>query len=88
MDCTPPGFLVHGIFQATVLEWVAISSSRVPYQPRDQTLFLYLVSFIDRQILYHGGTWDAPGLVGIHTGKWSYVHKYIHTGMKVRKNEN
>jgi len=25
MDCSPPGSSVHGIFQARVLEWVAIS---------------------------------------------------------------
>ena len=29
MDCNLPGFSVHGIFQARVLEWVAISYSRV-----------------------------------------------------------
>ena len=28
MDCSLPGFSVHGIFQARILEWVAISSSR------------------------------------------------------------
>ena len=28
MDYTPPGFSVHGIFQARILEWVAIFSSR------------------------------------------------------------
>ena len=28
MDCSPPGFSVCGIFQARILEWVAISSSR------------------------------------------------------------
>ena len=27
MDCSLPGFLVHGIFQARVLEWVAIAFS-------------------------------------------------------------
>ena len=27
MDCSAPGFLVHGIFQARVLEWVAIAFS-------------------------------------------------------------
>ena len=37
MDCSPPGFSVHGIFQARILEWVAISSSRVSSQPRHQT---------------------------------------------------
>ena len=25
MDCSPPGSTVHGIFQARILEWVAIS---------------------------------------------------------------
>ena len=37
MDCSPPGSSVHGIFQARLLEWVTISSSRVSSQPRDQT---------------------------------------------------
>ena len=27
-DCSPPGSSVHGILQARILEWVAISSSR------------------------------------------------------------
>ena len=27
MDCSPLGFSVHGIFQARVLEWVAIAFS-------------------------------------------------------------
>ena len=36
-DCSPAGFSVHGIFQARVLEWAAISSPRVSSQPRDQT---------------------------------------------------
>ena len=29
MDCSPPGSSVHGIFQASVLEWVAIAFSRL-----------------------------------------------------------
>jgi len=28
MDCSPPGFSVPGIFQARILEWVAIPFSR------------------------------------------------------------
>ena len=28
MDCSPPGFSVHGILQAGILEWVAIPFSR------------------------------------------------------------
>ena len=37
MDCSLPGSSVHGIFQARVLEWVAISFSRGSPQRRDQT---------------------------------------------------
>ena len=29
MDCSLPGFSVHGVFQARVLEWVAISFSKL-----------------------------------------------------------
>ena len=31
MDCSPPGSSVHGIFQARVLEWVAIAFSSCSY---------------------------------------------------------
>ena len=37
MDCSPPGFSIHGIFQAWVLEWVAIFFSRGSSRPRDWT---------------------------------------------------
>ena len=37
MDCRPAGSSVHGISQARILEWVVISFSRGPSQPRDQT---------------------------------------------------
>ena len=37
MDCSPPGSSVHEIFQARILEWVAISFSRGSSQPRDLT---------------------------------------------------
>ena len=37
MDCSPPGSSIHEIFQARVLEWVAISFSRGSSWPRDQT---------------------------------------------------
>ena len=37
VDCSLPGSSVHGIFQARILEWVAISFSRGPSQLGDQT---------------------------------------------------
>ena len=52
MDCSLPGFSVHGISQARMLEWVVLSSSRRSSRPRDRTH----VSCIGRQIVYHWAT--------------------------------
>ena len=52
MDYSLPGSSVCGIFQARILEWVAISSSKGSSQPRDQTR-VSSVYCIGRQILYH-----------------------------------
>ena len=59
MDCSPSGFSVHGIFQARISEWVAISYSRLSSPPRDWTC-ISCVSCIGRQVLYHCATWEAP----------------------------
>ena len=37
MDCSLPGSSVHEIFQARILEWVAIPFSSGSSRPRDQT---------------------------------------------------
>ena len=57
-DGSLPGFSIHEIFQARVLEWVAISYSRGSSQYRDWT-YVSWVSWIGRQILYHWATWEA-----------------------------
>ena len=37
MDCSLPGSTVHGILQARILEWVAVSFSRGSFQSRNWT---------------------------------------------------
>ena len=37
MDRSPPGFSVHGILQARILEWFAIPFSKGSSRPRDRT---------------------------------------------------
>ena len=37
VDCSLPGFSIHGILQARILEWVAISFSKESSRPREQT---------------------------------------------------
>ena len=55
MDCSLPGSSVHGIFQARILEWVAIPYSRASSRPRGWTHFS-CTSCIGWQILYHCAT--------------------------------
>ena len=68
MDGSLPGSSVHGISQARILEWVAISFSRA-FQPRGQTC----VSFIGRGILYHWATRGACVCL------CTYIHTQTHT---------
>ena len=56
MDCSLSGSSVHGILQARPVEWVAMSSSRVSFLPRDSAH----ISCICRQILYHLSHQGSP----------------------------
>ena len=56
MDCTPPSSSVHGIFQARILEWVAMPSSRGFSWLRDWTC-VFCISWISKGILYHLQGW-------------------------------
>ena len=58
MHCSPPGSSVHGILQARILEWVAISSSRRSSWPSNWTQ-ISCGSCIGREILYLWTTWEA-----------------------------
>ena len=79
IDCSPPGSSAHGILQARILEWVAISFSRDRIQ----------VSCSGWQILYHCATWldDIPGVkwgeVGVYTGngtEWAWGQSTLSRG--------
>ena len=56
MDCSLSGFSVHGIFQARVLEWIAISFSRGSSRPRNRTW----VSHITGRRFYHLSRQGGP----------------------------
>ena len=64
LDYSWLGSSVHGISQARVLEWVAISFSRESSRSRDQT-HISCSSCTGRQILYHCATWEA-----LKTSQW------------------
>ena len=59
MDCSPPGFSVHGIFQARTLQWDAISFSRGSSWPGGLNPGLLHC----RQILSHWTTWEFPIII-------------------------
>ena len=77
-ECSLSGSPVHGIFQARILEWVAIFFSRGSSQPRDQTL----VSCTGDTTELHGKplslyTYLKYSIVGSHTDNSSSIHQVI-----------
>ena len=68
-DCILPRFSVSGIFQARILEWVAISFSSGSSCPRDLTHVSYIFC-IGRWILYHWATWKTQN---IHTVEYFII---------------
>ena len=56
MDCSLPGCSVHGILQARILEWAAMSSSRGSFPPRDQT---QVSRHCCRWTVHHGAAREA-----------------------------
>ena len=67
MDHSPLAPSVHGISQARILEWVAISSSRGSSPLKDWTC-ISCIPYIGRWILYHWATWEA-----ISTGTYPQI---------------
>ena len=58
MDCSLPDSCVHGIFQARIWGYVAMSSSSGTFWPKSQTQ-VSCVSCTDRWMLYHCATWGV-----------------------------
>ena len=61
MDHSPPSSSVHGILQASLLEWVAVPSSRGSSPPRDQTCISCIAARISTtepsRMPYMGNRW-------------------------------
>ena len=67
--CNPPGSSAHGIFQARILEWVAISYSRGSSRPMDWTQ-VSRVSRITRRILYQFSSVQSLSRVRLSATPW------------------
>ena len=72
VDCSPPGSSVHGISQARILEWVAISSSRGSSQPRTQT-HVFCLSCIAGRFF----TIKPSGKPQLHLKYWHFQCLYV-----------
>ena len=62
IDYSPLGSSVHGILQARILEWVAISFSRGSSRPRDQTHISYMSPALAGGFFIRSTTWDPQFL--------------------------
>ena len=57
-DCSWPGSSVYGIFQARILEWVAMPFSRGSSQSRDWTT-VSMSPALARRFFITSSTWEA-----------------------------
>ena len=88
MDCSLPDSSVHGIFQARILESVAISFSRESSWHRDWTC----VSCIGRWVIFCWATREAPRLStwfdlyvpSILWKSYSYISHFINVKTEVQ----
>ena len=73
MDCSLPEASVRGIFQARILEWVAIPFSRGSSWPRDWTRVSCVSSITGTWILHHSTTWEGASsrLSPFFSGDWT-----------------
>ena len=79
MDCSPPSSSVHGILQARILEWLAISFSRGSSQPRNPPW----ISCIARRFFTIWATREALAPVAvsfyfIFRKPWNGLEQYIY----------
>ena len=58
MDCSPPYSSVHGILQARMLEWIAISYSKESFRLRDRTQVSVFPALAGR-FFTTSTTWEA-----------------------------
>ena len=75
MDCSLPGSSVYGIFQARVLEWIAISFSKGSSQPRDRTQVSHIV---DRCFTVRATREVQEMLFEWTVITWSKWHQHVH----------
>ena len=76
MDCSPPSSSVHGIFQARVLEWVAIAFSNIYTHTQTHThthIYIYIYTIVP---------WYLWG-IGSRTVQDTKIHKYLSTLYKM-----
>ena len=63
MDCSPPGFSVHGILRSRILEWVTISFSRDLPDPGTKPVSLESPALAGR-FFTASATWEARYQLG------------------------
>ena len=78
-DCSPPASSVHGIFQARILEWVAIPSFRGSSHPTDQTLIPCIFCIAVDSQKYEGLWWTKLGLISTGMGCHSLLQRIFPT---------
>ena len=79
IECNSPGSSVHGILQARIMDWVAMSSFRGSSPPRDQTQVSMSLALAGR-FFTTSMTWETHQKFAIHL---KLIHKSSNTPIKI-----
>ena len=75
MDCSLPGSSIHGIFQARVLEWGAITFSGLPVNPHQSVPCFHIIGRVGQLSLRQEERLRKPNfLFSSHSSSPAFVH--------------
>ena len=85
MDSSPSGSFIHGILQARILEWVAITFSRESSRPRDPTQVSciagrFFTVYEPPRMPNHTPWWKAGALIVPLISKCTFLPPHFYTG--------
>ena len=75
LACSPPGSSVHGISQARILEWVAISFARGSSWPRDWTYISCISCTVDGFFTTEPSRWECKLVEPLWKAVWRFLKK-------------
>ena len=78
LNCSLPGFSVHGILQTRIMEWVAMPSSRGSSHPRHRTQVSCIAGRFFYRLSHQGSSISTESESNLRRGRWQTAFLFTH----------